>query len=47
MVTGGTGFFGGHIVRALVDEIGYTREGNHNRLILGRTVSRPDGDAAN
>jgi serine/threonine-protein kinase RsbW len=28
------------IVRALVDEIGYTREGNHNRLILGRTVSR-------
>ena len=35
------------IVRALVDEIGYTRDGNHNRLILGRSVSRPDGDAAN
>ena len=35
------------IVRALVDEIGYTREGNHNRLILGRTVSRAGGDAAN
>ena len=35
------------IVRALVDEIGYTREHNHNRLILGRTVSRTSGDAAN
>ena len=35
------------IVRALVDEIGYTRDGNHNRLILGRTIPRPAGGAAN
>jgi serine/threonine-protein kinase RsbW len=35
------------IVRTLVDEIGYTRDGNHNRLILGRTISRSAGDAAN
>jgi serine/threonine-protein kinase RsbW len=34
------------IVRALVDTIGYTREGEHNHLILGRTVSRPSGGAA-
>jgi serine/threonine-protein kinase RsbW len=35
------------VVRALVDKIGYTRDGNHNRLILGRTVSRPAGGATN
>ena len=35
------------IVRALVDEIGYTRDGNRNRLILGRAVSRPAGGAPN
>jgi serine/threonine-protein kinase RsbW len=34
------------IVRALVDKIGYTRDGNRNRLILGRTVSRAGGEAA-
>jgi serine/threonine-protein kinase RsbW len=34
------------IVRALVDSIGYTRDGEHNRLVLGRTVSRPGGGAA-
>lgn len=34
------------IIRALVDTIGYTRDGEHNRLILGRTVSRPVGGAA-
>jgi anti-sigma regulatory factor (Ser/Thr protein kinase) len=28
------------IVRALVDEAGYRREGNRNRLTLGRTVLR-------
>jgi serine/threonine-protein kinase RsbW len=33
------------IVRALVDSIGYTRDGEHNCLILGRTVSRPSGGA--
>ena len=35
------------IVRALVDEISYTRDGNHNHLVLGRTVSRSAGDAGN
>jgi serine/threonine-protein kinase RsbW len=35
------------IVRALVDKIGYTRDANHNRLILSRTVSRPAGGATN
>jgi serine/threonine-protein kinase RsbW len=29
------------IVRALVDEAEYRRDGNRNRLILGRTVLRP------
>ena len=28
------------IVRALVDDVGYRREGNRNRLTLGRTVLR-------
>jgi anti-sigma regulatory factor (Ser/Thr protein kinase) len=28
------------IVRALVDEAGYRRDGNRNRLTLGRTVLR-------
>jgi anti-sigma regulatory factor (Ser/Thr protein kinase) len=29
------------IVRALVDEAGYRRDGNRNRLTLSRTVLRP------
>ena len=35
------------IVRALVDKIGYTRDGNQNHLILGRTLSRPADNAPN
>jgi serine/threonine-protein kinase RsbW/sigma-B regulation protein RsbU (phosphoserine phosphatase) len=29
------------IVRALVDEVAYSRDGNRNRLTLGRNVLRP------
>src|SRR5579862_5221543 len=32
------------IVRALVDDIGYTRVDNRNRLTLVQTIRRPDND---